>query len=54
MKKYNKPTLKSVKINSTHIICASVDSMNMNHSYETQQLSNERGGFFDDEEDLSW
>lgn len=51
MKKYNKPVLKSVMINSTLILNGSVG---IKSSYATGQLSNERNNFFDEEEAPAW
>ena len=53
MKKYSKPIVKACKISMSSIIAGSKFGINEDNTNATQ-LSNERGGFFDEEEAPAW
>ena len=56
MKKYSKPTMKFHTVKLSSIITGSNDtfSIDPNKTTTADQLGKERGGFFDEEEGLSW
>ena len=56
MKKYSKPTMKIHAVKTSAILTGSNETYSINRGVSTsaEQLGKDRGGFFDDEEDLSW